>query len=102
MKITQVRNATLVVDYAGTRFLIDPMLAEQGAYPGFEGTPNSHLWNPLVGLPVAADALLDVDAVIVTHTHLDHWDAAAEALVPKHLPIFVQDDKDAAQIRAAG
>ena len=37
MKITQVRNATLLLDYAGTRFLIDPMLSAKGAFPGFEG-----------------------------------------------------------------
>ena len=33
MKITQVRNATLLIHYAGTRFLIDPMLAPSGSYP---------------------------------------------------------------------
>jgi L-ascorbate metabolism protein UlaG (beta-lactamase superfamily) len=33
MKITQVRNATLLLDYAGTRFLIDPMLSAKGAFP---------------------------------------------------------------------
>lgn len=48
MKITQVRNATLLIHYAGTRFLIDPMLAPKGSYPGFEGMANSHLRNPLV------------------------------------------------------
>ena len=102
MKITQIRNATLVLEYAGTRFLIDPMLAERGAYPGFAGTHNSHLSNPLVDLPVPVEALLDVDAVIITHTHVDHWDDAAKRLVPKGLPVFVQDEKDAADIRAAG
>jgi L-ascorbate metabolism protein UlaG (beta-lactamase superfamily) len=102
VKITQVRHATLRIDYAGKRFLVDPMLAERGAYPGLEGSPNSHLSNPLVDLPAPADTLLDVDAVIVTHTHLDHWDDAAKRLVPKGLPVFVQDEKDAADIRAAG
>ena len=35
MRIKQVRNATLRVDYAGTKFLIDPYLARKEAYPGF-------------------------------------------------------------------
>ena len=48
MKITQVRNATLLIHYAGTRFLIDPMQAPKGSYPGFEGMANGHLRNPLV------------------------------------------------------
>jgi L-ascorbate metabolism protein UlaG (beta-lactamase superfamily) len=77
MKITQVRNATLLIDYAGTRFLVDPMLAPKGSYPAFEGTANSHLRNPLVELPLPMAQLLDVDAVIVTHDHLDHWDETA-------------------------
>jgi L-ascorbate metabolism protein UlaG (beta-lactamase superfamily) len=102
VKIKQIRNATLVIEYAGKRFLIDPMLAEKGAYPGFEGTPNSHLSNPLVDLPVPVSEILDVDAVIVTHTHLDHWDDAAKVLLPRDMLIFAQDEKDAAAIRAAG
>ncbi|MGL6051114.1 MAG: MBL fold metallo-hydrolase, partial [Aeromonas salmonicida] len=48
MQITQVRNATLLIDYAGTRFLIDPMLAAKGTLPAFAGTANCHLHNPLV------------------------------------------------------
>lgn len=38
MKITHIRNATLIVEYGGKTFLIDPMLAEKGTYPPF---PNS-------------------------------------------------------------
>jgi L-ascorbate metabolism protein UlaG (beta-lactamase superfamily) len=101
MRITQVRNATLRLDFGGVRFLIDPMLAEQGAYPGFEGTANSHLRNPLVPLTLPMDEILDVDALIVTHTHPDHWDEAAKALVPKSLPVFAQNEGDAELIRGA-
>ncbi len=38
MNITQIRNATLLITYAGKRLLIDPMLAPKDAYPGFPGT----------------------------------------------------------------
>lgn len=100
--VTQIRNATLRIDYAGVRFLVDPMLADQGAFPGFPGTAMSHLRNPLVPLPTSLPELLAVDAVVVTHTHPDHWDEAAQALVPKGLPIFVQNDSDAAVIRGQG
>lgn len=102
MQIRQIRNATLIIEYAGSRFLIDPLLAEKGAYPGFEGTANSHLFNPTVALPVSMDEILNVDAVIVTHTHPDHWDEAAKALVPKHLPIFTQDEQDRELILSQG
>jgi L-ascorbate metabolism protein UlaG (beta-lactamase superfamily) len=102
MKIRQVRNATLRVDYAATRFLIDPYLANKDAYPGFEGTANSHIRNPRVELETPLNEILTVDAVIVTHTHHDHWDDAAIGQVPKHLPLFAQHDADAELIRSQG
>ncbi|MYZ52261.1 MBL fold metallo-hydrolase [Malikia spinosa] len=100
--IQQIRNATLKVEYAGTTFLIDPMLAKKGAYPGFEGTYNSHLRNPLVDLPLPLGEVMKADAIIVTHTHLDHWDEVARQRLPKGMPIFVQDEKDAISIRQDG
>ncbi|MUI15408.1 MBL fold metallo-hydrolase [Massilia dura] len=98
----QIRNATIKVEYAGTTFLVDPMLAPRGAWPGFEGTVNSHLRNPLVDLPVPLADVLKADAVIVTHTHLDHWDDAARQALPKTMPVFAQNDEDAAGIRKDG
>jgi L-ascorbate metabolism protein UlaG (beta-lactamase superfamily) len=82
--------------------LIDPMLAAKDSQPGFEGTINSHLRNPTVELPLSLDRILDVDAVILTHSHPDHWDDAASAAVPKHLPLFVQHKADAELIRSHG
>ena len=102
MKFQQLRNATIIIEYAGKKILVDPMLAEKGAVPGFEGTINSHLANPLVDLPISIDEILDVDAVIVTHIHPDHWDEAAINLVPKDMLIFTQNEKDAAEIQAQG
>ena len=51
MKFTQIRNATAHIEYAGKRFLIDPVFAPKDTYPGFEGTLNSHLNWPTVELP---------------------------------------------------
>lgn len=102
MRITQLRNATLRLDYGGVRFLIDPMLAEQGAYPAFPGSPNGHLTNPTVPLPMPVEEIVKADAVIVTHLHLDHWDQAAAEALPKTLPIFAQNEADAGRIREAG
>ncbi|OAN63919.1 MBL fold metallo-hydrolase [Sphingomonas sp. TDK1] len=100
--LTQVRNATLRIDYGGIRFLVDPVLADKDAYPGFEGTANSQRRNPLVPLPIPLASILDVDAVIVTHLHPDHWDEAAKAKLNKALPIFAQNASDAAQLHASG
>lgn len=98
-----IRNATGRINYAGKTFLVDPMLAEKGRYPGFEGTLNSHLRNPLVELPMKAeDTFKDVDAIIVTHTHLDHWDEVAQKVLPKSMKIFVQHDQDGELLKSQG
>lgn len=102
LKFQQVRNATIKLDYAGTTFLIDPMLAVKGAYKGFEGTPRSHLRNPLVDLPVPVSEVIKADAVILTHLHEDHWDQAARNLIPRNMPIFTQDQQDAGKVREDG
>ncbi|MDF2796933.1 MAG: saxA [Pseudomonas orientalis] len=101
--LQQVRNATVKITYGGTTFLIDPMLAKKGTYPGFENTYRSELRNPLVDLTESpAEVISGVDAVIVTHTHLDHWDDAAQQALPKDIPLFAQHEEDAQLIRSQG
>ena len=103
IKIEHIRNATTKITYAGKTFLIDPMLAEKGRYPGFEGSFNNHLKNPLVDLPKSKEEIIkDIDAVIVTHTHLDHWDEIAIHTLSKKLPIFVQNEQDANLLKSQG
>ncbi|CUS47457.1 MAG: beta-lactamase family lipoprotein [Idiomarinaceae bacterium HL-53] len=103
VKYEHIRNATALVHYGETVFLIDPMLADVGAYPGIGGTYNSELRNPLIPLPSSASEILsEVDAVIVTHTHNDHWDRAAQEQIPKNMPIFTQNEIDAERIRGQG
>ncbi len=102
MNITHIRNATQLITYAGKRFLIDPLLASKDAYPGFPGTARAEIRNPTVELPCAVENLLDVDAVIVTHTHADHWDQHAIERIAKEMPIFVQHDDDARLLRSQG
>lgn len=102
MKILQVRNATVLLNFGGKKFLVDPYLAEREAYPGFEGTVNSHLRNPRVELKTPLETILDVDAVIVTHLHADHWDEAAVKLVPKGIKVFAQNYSDAELLKAQG
>lgn len=79
------------------------MLAKKGTYLGFENTYRSQLHNPLVELPMSVEEVIaGVDAVILTHTHLDHWDDAAQQLLPKDLPLFVQNASDAEIVRQQG
>jgi len=103
VKIQLIRNATLVVHYAGKKFLIDPFLAEKGAYPPFPNSLRQDQNNPLVGLPTSIENMVEsLDAVIVTHLHSDHWDDAAKEALPKDIKLFVQNEEDAKEISNAG
>ncbi len=98
-----IRNATAKIEIAGSTFLVDPYLAPKGSYAGFEGTINSQKRNPLIEMAEPVEKVLQgVDAVIVTHTHADHWDEYAQKVLPKTLPIFVQNAGDAQIIRSQG
>ena len=99
MNIKQIRNATLTIEYAGKKFLIDPVFADKGTYPPFPNSLRQDENNPLVDLPVTIKELIDVDAVIVTHTHLDHIDDVAKESLPKDIKIFVQDKHDYNEMR---
>ena len=102
MKITQIRNATVIIEYGSKRFLIDPMLGAKGSFAPFPFTGNKHP-NPVVELPMPVDMILrDIDAVIITHTHLDHIAPPALEVIDKQLQIFVQDNKDANFMRKHG
>ena len=104
MEITLVRSATLVVRFAGHTLLVDPMLGDAGCMPPVENTANPRR-NPLVGLPFnegeLASLLGRIDAVLVTHTHKDHWDAAAIEAIPKATPVVCQPE-DEERIRGDG
>jgi L-ascorbate metabolism protein UlaG (beta-lactamase superfamily) len=96
-----IRHATLRVELAGRRLLVDPMLDEPGARPPVANTENDRR-NPLVPLPLtAAEVVEGVDAVLVTHLHADHLDDAAVAALPPGLPLFCQPE-DAATLRERG
>lgn len=88
MNIKQIRNATLIIEYASKKFLIDPVFADKGTYPPFPNSLRQDENNPLVDLPVTIKELIDVDAVIVTHTHLDHIDDVAKERLPKDIKII--------------
>jgi L-ascorbate metabolism protein UlaG (beta-lactamase superfamily) len=50
MRITKLEHAALILEEAGRRLVVDP----------------GSLTNPILGLT-------DVDAVVITHEHADHW-----------------------------
>ena len=102
MKFQQIRSATSIVHFGGKRFLIDPMLADQGTYPDVPETTSTGRGNPDCDLPCPINSLFDVDAVIVTHLHFDHFDAVAAEVLPKTLTVFSQSEEEAQILRGMG
>lgn len=103
MKIQQIRNATLLLTYGGQRFLVDPFLGDKGSYPPFGNSARQDHNNPLIELPMPTEQLIEgLDAVIITHLHLDHYDEAAKHALPKALPVFSQNEDDASVLKNDG
>ena len=101
MRLRLLRHATLVVEFAGRKLLVDPMLSAPGAMPAIENSPNPRP-NPLAPLPVPLTEIFqDLDAVLITHIHRDHWDEAAARDLPKDVPLLCQPE-DEAKLRGQG
>jgi L-ascorbate metabolism protein UlaG (beta-lactamase superfamily) len=79
MKVTQIRNATIVIEAQNQKILVDPMLAKQSSLPKLRYF-KSHRRNPLVELPNAFGLLeSNIDYAMITHCqkgHFDHLDRA--------------------------
>ncbi len=83
-----IRNATLVIDYNGKRILVDPMLGAKASLPSFsdKNTPN-----PSVDLTMPISEIIDnIDLVLVSHTHADHFDETASKSLNKSIKLIHQ------------
>jgi L-ascorbate metabolism protein UlaG (beta-lactamase superfamily) len=90
MRLRLIRHATILLEYAGHTLLVDPMLDDAGTRPAIQNSPNPRN-NPLVALPLPADEVVrGVEAVLVTHTHSDHWDGTATSILPRDVPLLGQ------------
>ena len=102
MKFQEIRSATAIVTFGEVRFLVDPWLGDKGSIPPIPGSPNPELRCPVSDLPLPLAEILNVDAVIATHLHFDHFDERAMEVIPRDMPIFVQDAIDGETLRAKG
>lgn len=92
MKIQLLRHATCFITYNHQRILLDPMLSPSGTLAAIPEVPNPSM-NPIVDLPENInlnDLISNLDAILVSHTHRDHFDNAAIEILPKTIPLFCQ------------
>ena len=106
MKITQLRNATLIVHTGDRHILVDTMLAPQGALPPLRLLDDKRLRNPTVDLPVQAEVALDrVTHCLITHCQKGHFDdldgIGKQWLRDRQIPVICTPH-DAAYLRKRG
>ncbi len=104
MQVQLLRHATLVLTIHGLTILVDPMLSPLEAMDPIPNSGNQRR-NPMVPLPISDEELRQrlqgINAVLVTHTHRDHWDASADAMLLKNLPLLCQPE-DQSKFEQAG
>src|SRR6476660_6732202 len=83
--VTFVGTATTVLRLGAFTLLTDPNFLHRGerAYLGY-GLTSKRRTNPAMEI---AD-LPELDAVVLSHLHGDHFDRVAKAELPRHLPIL--------------
>jgi L-ascorbate metabolism protein UlaG (beta-lactamase superfamily) len=106
MRITQLRNATIVVHIGADNILVDPMLAPKDALPPLRLLDGRRLRNPTVELPASAQAALDgVTHCLITHCqkgHFDHLDRAGKHWLRERQSPVICTQHDSAYLRQRG
>ena len=117
MKIQQIRNATLKIEFAGKIFLVDPWLIggqKFGRFVDIPGKPfhtpdpvREQIPMPIYDLPAPVEEILrGVDFYIITHLHPDHVDISPDgkigAPLDKNIPVFAQNSEDADALKNSG
>ena len=82
-----IRNATITINYAGQKILIDPMFSPKGAIGSVTGKAES----PMINLPIPIEEITqDIDLILLTHNHPDHFDKYASNALDKSVKFLVQ------------
>ena len=110
MKVTQIRNATILIEsiVEGNKqgILVDPMFAPMSAIPSLKYATTTRRRNPLVELPSNIDELKSrVTCCLITHCqkgHFDHLDrAATKWLRENNIPVYCST-QDSAFLKKKG
>jgi L-ascorbate metabolism protein UlaG (beta-lactamase superfamily) len=83
-----LRHATSILTVDNKVILIDPMFSEKGVLPPVILSPNKQK-NPLTNLPISVEELIkNIDYLLITHLHFDHFDKKAIEILPKNIPVI--------------
>lgn len=99
MKIQLLRHATTIIEYHGKKILVDPVFADKGARePIPTKKKGKGIRNPIIDLPISkselSQILKSINAVLITHTHSDHFDDFKGEHIPKETRIICQPEDE--------
>ena len=93
MRASLLGHACLIVEAGATRIITDPL---------FFG-PGERTLDPCPKRLVHVDALGAFDAIVISHRHLDHFDAESLGRLDRRTPLFMPRDEELAhKARARG
>ncbi|MVN90176.1 MBL fold metallo-hydrolase [Mucilaginibacter aquatilis] len=83
LRITWVGHSSLLIEIDGKRILTDPVWSKRASFVQWAGPKR------FFDAPLPLDKLPQLDAVIISHDHYDHFDKATiRALAPKNIPFY--------------
>ncbi len=86
LRITLLGHSSLLLEQDGTTVLVDPVFSERASLVQWAGP--KRFFAP----PLAIHDLPPLDAVLLTHDHYDHLDAAALQQLEERKPLFLCSD----------
>jgi L-ascorbate metabolism protein UlaG (beta-lactamase superfamily) len=90
MKFTHIRHATCIIEFDGIRFLVDPILYKKHTLTPVKGGIDEK--NPLVDIILEENILKNIDIIILTHLHRDHFDPEIINFFGKDIPIICSNE----------
>ncbi len=102
MLFTQIRNATVKLNYDHVCFMIDPWLQDVCTEEEREAVAvnRKFISKPVAALPMPVKEILQgVDVCIITHDHPDHF---TPDYLPNDFPLVCQNQKDAEKAESLG
>lgn len=83
LRITLLGHSSLLVEIDGTTLLIDPVFSQRASFSQRFGPARFY------PAPLSIGELPPLDAVLISHDHYDHLDAAAIRQLAGRVPLFV-------------
>ncbi len=88
--LRQIRHATCILEYAGVRFLVDPIFYDKHTLDPVKGGIDQQ--NPLVDMVGMEEGIKEIECILLTHTHRDHFDPAILQVFGEEVPVVCCDE----------